>query len=61
MKPCNVLFIFSDEHDPRYMGSSGHPFVKTPNLDKLAARGTRFTNAWTPCQIGKHTSELQSL
>ena len=51
MKPCNVLFIFSDEHDPRYMGSSGHPFVKTPNLDKLAARGTRFTNAWTPCPV----------
>ena len=51
MKPGNVLFIFSDEHDPRYMGSSGHPFVMTPNLDKLAARGTRFTNAWTPCPV----------
>ena len=51
MKPSNVLFIFSDEHDPRYMGSSGHPFVRTPNLDKLAARGTRFTNAWTPCPV----------
>ena len=51
MKPGNVLFIFSDEHDPRYMGCSGHPFVKTPNLDRLAARGTRFTNAWTPCPV----------
>lgn len=47
----NVLFIFSDEHDPRYMGASGHPFVKTPELDRLAARGTRFTNAWTPCPV----------
>ena len=51
MKPTNLLFIFSDEHDPRYMGCSGHPFVKTPNMDRLAARGTRFANAWTPCPI----------
>ena len=51
MTPGNVLFIFSDEHDPRYMGCSGHPFVQTPNLDRLAARGTRFANAWTPCPV----------
>ena len=51
MTPGNVLFIFSDEHDPRYMGCSGHPFVHTPNLDALAARGTRFANAWTPCPV----------
>ena len=68
MKPANLLFIFSDEHDPRYMGCSGHPFVKTPNLDKLAARGARFTNAWTPCPVcvparaslatGRHVHEI---
>ena len=51
MTPRNVLFIFSDEHDPRYMGCSGSPIVQTPNLDRLAARGTRFTNAWTPCPV----------
>lgn len=51
MTPSNVLYIFSDEHDPRYMGCSGHPFVRTPNLDSLAARGTRFANAWTPCPV----------
>ncbi len=51
MKPSNVLFLFSDEHDPRYMGCSGHPFVQTPNLDRLALRGTRFANAWTPCPV----------
>ncbi len=50
-KPMNVLFIFSDEHDPRHMGVSGSPLVKTPNLDRLAARGTRFTNAYTPSPI----------
>lgn len=47
----NVLVIMSDEHDPRIMGCTGHPFVRTPNLDALAARGTRFTDAYTPSPI----------
>ena len=51
VRPANVLFIFSDEHDPRYMGCSGHRFVKTPHLDRLAARGVRFANAYTPCPV----------
>ncbi len=68
MTPSNVLFLFSDEHDPRYMGCSGHPFVKTPNLDRLAAHGIRFTNAYTPCPVcvparaslatGRHVHEI---
>ena len=33
------------------MGCAGHPFVKTPNLDALAARGTLFDTAYTPCPI----------
>ena len=41
----------SDEHDPRYMGINGHSAVKTPSLDRLAARGTRFVNAYTPSPI----------
>ncbi len=47
----NLLVIMSDEHQARAMGCAGHPFVKTPNLDKLAARGMRFTNAYTPSPI----------
>jgi choline-sulfatase len=49
--PQNLLFILSDEHAPRAMGCAGHPFVSTPNLDALAARGTRFTAASTPSPI----------
>jgi choline-sulfatase len=49
--PQNLLFILSDEHAPRAMGCAGHPFVRTPNLDALAARGTRFTAASTPSPI----------
>lgn len=47
----NVVVIMSDEHDPRVMGCSGHPFVHTPQLDALAARGVRFANAYTPSPI----------
>ena len=47
----NLLVIVSDEHQARAMGCAGHPFVKTPHLDRLAGRGTRFTNAYTPCPI----------
>jgi choline-sulfatase len=47
----NLLFIMSDEHDPRYMGCSGASWMHTPHLDALAARGTRFTNAYTPSPI----------
>ena len=51
MEPKNLLFIMSDQHGPSFMGCSGHPMVKTPNLDRLAARGTRFENAYTNCPI----------
>ena len=47
----NVLVIMSDEHDPRHMGCSGNPIVHTPNLDALAARGVRFSAAYTPSPI----------
>lgn len=47
----NLLVILSDEHQARAMGCAGHPFVQTPNLDRLAARGTRFTRAYTPSPI----------
>jgi choline-sulfatase len=51
MKPANLIVIMSDEHDPRFMGVSGHPLVKTPTFDKMAAAGVNFTNAYTPCPI----------
>ncbi|WP_109312623.1 sulfatase-like hydrolase/transferase [Ruegeria sp. AU67] len=44
----NFLVIVSDEHRKDAMGCAGHPIVKTPNLDALAARGTMFQSAYTP-------------
>ncbi len=46
--PKNLLIIISDEHRKDVMGCVGHPIVKTPNLDALAARGAVFENAYTP-------------
>lgn len=43
----NVLFIMSDQHRHDYMGCSGSDFVRTPNLDRIAERGVRFTNCVT--------------
>lgn len=43
----NVLVLMSDEHNPKFLGCGGHPFIETPNLDRLAKRGTRFTQAYT--------------
>jgi choline-sulfatase len=49
--PTNVLILCSDEHTKRVLGCYGNPVVRTPNLDALAVRGTRFTSAYTPFPI----------
>ncbi|MEL0020743.1 MAG: sulfatase-like hydrolase/transferase, partial [Rickettsiales bacterium] len=51
MDARNFIVIMSDGHDPRYLGSTGNAAIHTPALDRLAARGTRFANAYTPCPI----------
>lgn len=40
----NFLFIMTDQHRADWLGCAGHPVVQTPNLDSLAATGTRFSN-----------------
>jgi choline-sulfatase len=42
----NIVLIMSDQHHPRFMGCAGEPILKTPHLDALAARGTRFSHAY---------------
>ena len=51
MKAQNLLIIMSDQHSRGMMGCYGHPVVETPNLDRLASRGTRFTSCWTPSPV----------
>ena len=42
----NILFLMSDQHNARSMSVAGHPNVKTPTMDRIAARGTHFTRAY---------------
>jgi len=42
----NVLFIMADQLRWDHLGCAGHPYLRTPNLDALAARGVRFANAF---------------
>lgn len=46
MSKPNVLFLFSDQHRADAMGCAGHAHVKTPNLDRLAREGVRFSNTY---------------
>jgi arylsulfatase A-like enzyme len=41
----NILFLFSDDQRFNTVNALGNPEVRTPNLDKLVARGTSFTRA----------------
>ena len=57
----NILLIMTDQHRWDYLGCAGADFVDTPNIDRLAASGGRFTNAFTnapvcaPARIGLAT------
>lgn len=47
----NVLLLMADQFRHDAMGCAGHPQVRTPNLDLLAASGVRFEQAVTPTPI----------
>ncbi len=51
MTPGNLLIIMVDEMSAKTIGCYGHPIVRTPNIDRLAARGVRFTNAYATSPI----------
>ena len=40
----NVVLILTDDQRWDAMGCAGHPFLKTPHMDRLAAEGVRFAN-----------------
>jgi choline-sulfatase len=60
-KRPNILFIMSDQHRYDYMNCAGSGFIRTPNLDRLAGRGVRFSHCCTnapvcaPARIGLAT------
>jgi arylsulfatase A-like enzyme len=49
--PPNILLIYVDDLGFGDLGSYGHPVIKTPNIDALAAAGMRFTSAYSPSAL----------
>lgn len=47
----NILYIMFDQLRFDYLSCAGHPFIKTPNIDRLAAKGVRFTSAYTQSPV----------
>lgn len=47
----NIVFLLSDDHTHDALSSAGHPVVKTPNLDRIAREGVRFTHCFVPNPI----------
>jgi arylsulfatase A-like enzyme len=47
----NILFIMCDQLRFDYLSCAGHPYLPTPHIDALAARGVRFTRAYVQSPI----------
>ncbi len=47
----NILFILTDQHAFNILGCYGDDIVRTPNMDRLASQGVRFSNAYTASPI----------
>ncbi len=47
----NVILLMSDEHSPFVASVYGHPFVRTPHLERLARLGTVYRNAYCPSPL----------
>src|ERR671939_447176 len=47
----NVLFILADDLGWGDLSCYGRPDYRTPNLDRLASQGTRFTNAYSASPV----------
>ncbi|MEE8450763.1 MAG: sulfatase [Thermoguttaceae bacterium] len=47
----NVVFILSDDQRWDELGCEGHPFLKTPHLDRIAAEGARFANMFVTTSL----------
>ncbi|MHC4756694.1 MAG: sulfatase-like hydrolase/transferase, partial [Planctomycetota bacterium] len=50
-KRPNVIVFLADDLGYGDLGCYGHPFIKTPNLDKFARQGTRFTDCYSAAPI----------
>ena len=51
MKRPNIIFVLIDDMGWMDLGFQGSSFYETPNLDRLARRGMRFTDAYASCPV----------
>jgi arylsulfatase A-like enzyme len=51
----NVIFILLDDFGYTDLGCYGSKFYETPNIDRLAREGVRFTNAYAACPVSSPT------
>jgi arylsulfatase A-like enzyme len=42
----NILYVMTDDHPADRMSCAGHKILRTPNMDRLAAEGVRFSNCF---------------
>jgi arylsulfatase A-like enzyme len=47
----NILFVMADQLRADYLSCYGHPTLRTPNIDSLAARGVRFSRAYVQAPV----------
>lgn len=45
-KPMNILYIMCDDHSYQTISAYDHRFIETPNIDRIANEGVRFTNSF---------------
>lgn len=50
-KKPNIVLIMADDLGYGHLGCYGQKIIKTPNIDKLAADGARFTQAYAGCTV----------
>ena len=42
----NILYIMCDDHSYQTISAYDHRFIETPNIDRIANEGVRFTNSF---------------
>ena len=47
----NILILMPDQQRADSLSCADHPVIQTPNMDRLAAEGMRFSNAYTPSPV----------
>ena len=50
-RPPNIIFMLCDDHRWDAMGNMGHPFLQTPNLDRMVSRGLRCENSYVTTSL----------